>query len=188
MGAGGPALRPRTNRIEKPEKPEELEQRVVVGGSAGTKRRAAAILSDFGSKAKPGAPSPSGRSSSACSRPSRGVVERKAKRGRTLGRLVPQEGLELDTAVSSSAGKRRRDDDDRNDRNSKRGAVMRVCMCMAGEGSGSDLGAGGSGNGAGGGEMEYDRREAGIGASAGMESDMGRSGQIGGGGKRGVLM
>ena len=62
---------------------------------------------------------------------------------------------------------------------------MRVCK--AGEGSGSDLGAGGSGNGAGGGEMEYDGREAGIGASAGMEGDTGRSGQIGGGGKRGVL-
>ena len=116
-----------------------------VGGSAGTKRRAAVILSDFGFKAKPGAPSPSGRSSSACSHPSRGVVERKqAKRGRALGRLVPQEGLELNTAVSGSAGKRRRDDDDRNDRNSKRSAVMRVCM--VGEGSGSDLGAGGSGN------------------------------------------
>jgi hypothetical protein len=39
-----------------------------------------------------------------------------------------------------------------------------------------DLGAGGSGNGAGGGEMEYDGREAGIGASAGMEGDTGRSG------------
>jgi hypothetical protein len=91
--------------------------------------------------------------------------------------------------VSGSAGKRRRDDDDRNDRNSKRSAVMRVCM--AGEGSGSDLGAGGSGNGngAGGGEMEHDGREAdAIGASAGMEGDMGHSGQIGGGGKRGVLM
>jgi hypothetical protein len=75
---------------------------------------------------------------------------------------------------------------ERNDRNSKRSAAMRVCM--AGEGNGSDLGAGGTGNGAGGGEMEYDGREAGIGASAGMESDMGRSGQIGGGGKRGVLM
>jgi hypothetical protein len=36
---------------------------VVVGGSAGARRRAAAILSDFGFKAKPGAPSPSGRSS-----------------------------------------------------------------------------------------------------------------------------
>jgi hypothetical protein len=82
--------------------------------------------------------------------------------------------------VSGSAGKRRRDDDDRNDRNSKRSAVMRVCM--AGEGSGSDLGAGGSGNGTGGGEMEYDGREADIGASAGMEGDMERSGQIGGGG------
>jgi hypothetical protein len=57
---------------------------------------------------------------------------------------------------------------------------MRVCM--AGEGSGSDLGAGGSGNGTGGGEMEYDGREADIGASAGMEGDMERSGQIGGGG------
>jgi hypothetical protein len=34
------------------------QQRVVAGGSAGTKRRAAAILSDFGFKAKPGAPSP----------------------------------------------------------------------------------------------------------------------------------
>jgi hypothetical protein len=30
--------------------------------------------------------------------------------------------------------------------------------------------------------------EADIGASAGMEGNMGRSGQIGGGGKRGVLM
>jgi hypothetical protein len=38
--------------------------------------------------------------------------------------------------------------------------------------------------------MEYDGRVAGIGigASAGKEGDMGRSGQIGGGGKRGVLM
>jgi hypothetical protein len=35
-----------------------------------------------------------------------GVVERKAKRGRSHGRLVPQEGMELDTAVSGSAGKR----------------------------------------------------------------------------------
>ena len=50
---------------------------------------------------------------------------------------------------------------------------------MAGEGSGSDLGAGGSGNGAGGGEMEYDGREADIGASAGMEGDMVRSGAAG---------
>jgi hypothetical protein len=109
----------------------------VVGG---TKRRAAAILSDFGFKAKPGAPSPSGRLSSACSRPSwAGVVERKAKRGRALGRLVSQEGLELGTVVSGSAGKRRRNDDDRNDRNSKRSAVIRGCT--AGEGSGSDLGA-----------------------------------------------
>jgi hypothetical protein len=32
------------------------------------------------------------------------VVERKAKRGRTPGRLVPQEGLELDTVGSGSAG------------------------------------------------------------------------------------
>jgi hypothetical protein len=47
------------------------------------------------------------------------------------------------------------------------------------------LGAGGPGNGAGGGEMEHDGREADIGASAGMEGDMGRSGQIGGGEKRG---
>jgi hypothetical protein len=50
-------------------------------------------------KAKPGAPSPSGRSISACSHPSWGVVERKAKRGWALGRLVPQEGMELDTVV-----------------------------------------------------------------------------------------
>jgi hypothetical protein len=35
--------------------------------------------------------------------------------------------MELDTVVSGSAGKRRRNDDDRNDRNSKRSAVMRVC-------------------------------------------------------------
>jgi hypothetical protein len=88
--------------------------------------------------------------------------------------------------MSDSAGKRRRNGDDRNDRNSKRSASMRVCM--AGEGSVSDLGAGGSGNKAGGGEMEYDGREAGIRASVGKEGDMERSGQIGGGGKRGVLM
>jgi hypothetical protein len=55
--------------------------------------------------------------------------------------------MELDTVVSGSAGKRRRNNEDnRNDRNSKRSAVMRVYK--AGEGSGSDLGAGGSGNGA----------------------------------------
>jgi hypothetical protein len=48
-----------------------------------------------------------------------------------------------------------------------------------------DLGAGGSGNEAGGGEMEHDGRVAGIGASAGKEGGMGRSGQIEGGGKRG---
>jgi hypothetical protein len=35
---------------------------------------------------------------------------------------------------------------------------------------------------------EYDGRVAGIGVSAGKEGDMGRSGQIGGGGKRVVLM
>jgi hypothetical protein len=53
----------------------------------------------------------------------------------------------------------------------------------------SDLGAGGADNEAGGGEMEYDGRVAGIGVSAGKEGDMGRRrGQIGGGGKRGVLM
>jgi hypothetical protein len=50
------------------------------------------------------------------------------------------------------------------------------------------VGAGGSGNEASGGEMEYDGRVTGIGVSAGKEGDMGRSGQIGGGGKRGVLM
>jgi hypothetical protein len=56
---------------------------------------------------------------------------------------------------------------------------MRVCKAAkAGEGSGSDLGAGGSGNGASGGEMEYDGRVADIGASAGKEGDMGRSGQV----------
>jgi hypothetical protein len=62
------------------------------------------------------------------------------ERGRTLGRLVPQEGMELDMVVSGSAEKRRRNGDDRNDRICKRSAVMRVCT--AGEGSGSDLGAG----------------------------------------------
>jgi hypothetical protein len=102
------------------------------------------------------------------------------------GPSVPQEGMELDTIVSGSAGKRQRNEDNINYRNSKRSASMRVCK--AGEGSGSDLGAGGSDNGASGGEMEYDGRVAGIGASAGKEGDMGRSGQIGGGGKRGVLM
>ena len=116
-----------------------------------------------------------------------GVVERNpAKRGRALGRLVSQEGMELDTVVSGSAGKRRRNDDNGNDRSCKRSAVMRVCT--TGEGNGSDLGAGGSGNEASGGEMEYDGRVVGIGVSAGKEGDMGRSGQIGGGGKRGVLM
>jgi hypothetical protein len=66
--------------------------------------------------------------------------------------------------------------------------VMRVCT--TGEGSGSDLGAGGSGNEAGGGEMEYDGRVAGIGVSAGKEGERygARSGQIGGGGERGVLV
>ena len=63
---------------------------------------------------------------------------------------------------------------------------MRVCT--TGEGNGSDLGTDGSGNEASGGEMEYDGRVAGIEVSAGKEGDMGRSGQIGGGGKRGVLM
>jgi hypothetical protein len=67
----------------------------VVGVSTGTKRSAADMLSDFEFKAKPGAPSPSGRSSSACSHPSWGVVERKDKRGRALGRLVSQEGMEF---------------------------------------------------------------------------------------------
>ena len=95
-------------------------------------------------------------------------------------------GMKLDTVVSGSAGKRRRNDDNGNDRSCKRSAVMRVCT--TGEGNGSDLGAGGSGNEASGGEMEYDGRVAGIGVSAGKEGDMGRSGQIGGGGKRGVLM
>jgi hypothetical protein len=88
--------------------------------------------------------------------------------------------------MSGSAGKRRRNDDNGNDRSCKRSAVMRVCT--TGEGNGGDLGAGGSGNEASGGEMEYDGRVAGIGVSAGKEGDMGRSGQIGGGGKRGVLM
>jgi hypothetical protein len=88
---------------------------------------------------------------------------RQRKRQTAVG--APQEGmLELDTIVSGSAGKRRRNEDNRNDRNSKRSAVMRVCK--AGEGSGSDLGAGGSCNGASGGEMEYDGRVAGM---AGME-------------------
>jgi hypothetical protein len=154
------------------------QQRVVAGGSARTKRRAAEMMSDFEFKAKPGAPSPSGRSSSACSHPSWGVVERKAKRGRALaGRLVSQERMELVTVVSGSAGKRRRNDDNGNDRNCKRSAVMRVCT--TGEGNGSDLGAGGSDNEASGGEMgEHDGRVAGIGVSAGKEGDMGRSGQI----------
>jgi hypothetical protein len=57
------------------------QQRVVVGGSAGTKRRATEILSDFGFKAKPGAPSPSGRSSSACSHPCMGGGRAKGQEG-----------------------------------------------------------------------------------------------------------
>jgi hypothetical protein len=82
--------------------------RVVVGGSAGTKRKAAAILSATSSaKRHLVLPPLRGRSSSVCSHPSWGVVERKAKRGRALGRLVPQEEMELDTVVSGSAGKRR---------------------------------------------------------------------------------
>jgi hypothetical protein len=118
--------------------------------------------------------------------PRGGVVERKTKGGRALGRLVSQEGMKLDTVVSGSAGKRRRNDDNGNDRSCKRSTVMRVCT--TGEGNGSDLGAGGSGNEASGGEMEYDGRVAGIGVSAGKEGDLVRSGQIGGGGKRRVLM
>jgi hypothetical protein len=62
---------------------------------------------------------------------------------------------------------------------------MRVCT--AGEGGGGDLGANGAGNGAGGGEVECDGRVVGIGVSAREGGDRGRSGQIGGGGKRGVL-
>jgi hypothetical protein len=62
-----------------------------------------------------------------------------------------------------------------------------IRICTAGEGSRRDSGASGSGNGPGGGEVEYDGRVAGIDARhAGEVSDMGRSGQIGGGGKRGV--
>jgi hypothetical protein len=142
------------------------QQRVVVGGSAGIKRRAAAILSDFGFKAKPGAPPPSGRSSSVCSHPSWGGGRAKGQEGAGARASGPSgEGLELDTVVSGSAGKRRRNDNNRNDRYCKRSAVMRVCT--AGDGSGSDLGAGGSGNEAGGGEMEYGGRVAGIGVSAG---------------------
>jgi hypothetical protein len=58
------------------------------------------------------------------SHPSSGVVERKAKRGRALGRLVSQEGMKLDTVVcSGSAGKRRRNDDNGNDRSCKKSAV-----------------------------------------------------------------
>jgi hypothetical protein len=52
---------------------------------------------------------------------------------------------------------------------------MRVCM--AGEGSGSDLGADGSGNKAGGGEMEYDGREAGIGAMRERRATWGAAGR-----------
>jgi hypothetical protein len=71
---------------------------------------------------------------------------------------------------------------------------MRVCT--AGEGSGSDSGAGGSGNQSSSmgrrapvkREVDYGGRVAGIDASAGEVGDMGRSGQIGSGGKRGVLM
>jgi hypothetical protein len=88
----------------------------------------------------------------------------RCRRGRrALGRLVSQEGMELDTVVSGSAGKRRRNDDNGNDRNCKKSAVTRVCT--TGEGSGSGFGAGGSGNeaSASGGEMEYDGRVAGIG-------------------------
>jgi hypothetical protein len=56
-------------------------QRVAVGGRAGTKRRAAAILSAFGFKAKPGAPSPLGRSSSACFPPLLGGGRAKGQEG-----------------------------------------------------------------------------------------------------------
>jgi hypothetical protein len=110
----------------------------VVGGSAGTKRRAAEIVSNFEFKAKPVVLPPlrGGRATPAPT-PLGGGVERKAKRRRALGRLVSQEGMELDTVVSGSAGKRRRSDDNGNYRNCKRSAVMRVCT--TGEGSGSDL-------------------------------------------------
>jgi hypothetical protein len=90
-------------------------QRVVVGGSAGTKRRAAVILSDFGFKAKPGAPSrPSGEVEQRLLPPLLGGSRAKGQEGAgarvpvlgRLGCLVPQEGMELDTIVSGSAGKR----------------------------------------------------------------------------------
>jgi hypothetical protein len=63
------------------------------------------ISSDFGLKAKPGAPVLSPRGSLPFGEVEQrllppllggwGVVERKVKRGRALGRLVPQEGMEL---------------------------------------------------------------------------------------------
>jgi hypothetical protein len=49
--------------------------------ASGGVSRAAAILSDFGFKAKAGAPSPSGRSSSACSHPSWGGGRAKGQEG-----------------------------------------------------------------------------------------------------------
>jgi hypothetical protein len=82
------------------------------------------ILRDSGFKAKPGAPYPSGRSSSTCSHPSWGVVERKAKRGRALGRLVPQEGMEMDRWCLVRLGNGGGMMTTENDRNCKRSAVM----------------------------------------------------------------
>jgi hypothetical protein len=74
-----------------------------------------------------------------CVLPSLGGGRAKGQEGAVARAAGPSgEGIELDTAVSGSAGKRRRNDDDRNDRNSKRSTVMRVCT--AGEGSGSDSG------------------------------------------------
>jgi hypothetical protein len=179
-------------------------QRVVVGGSAGTKRKAAAILSDFGFKAKPGAPSPSGRSSSASLPPLLGGGRAKGQEragarasgpsggdgvghgGVWLGSRLGNDGGTMTTGMTGIA-------------NCKRSAVMRVCtgywLCTAGEWRGKwevgvtwELGAGGSGNKAEGRawqvavkcEMEYDGRVAGIGTRVRErreESGMGRSGQ-----------
>jgi hypothetical protein len=97
--------------------------------------------------------------------------------------------MDLDTVVSGcSAGKRRRNDDDRNDRNSKRSAVMRRGYARQEKEVGVTWELVGLAMEQVAVKWNTTGRVAGIGTSVGKEGGMGRSGQIGGGGKRGVLI
>jgi hypothetical protein len=123
---------------------------VVAGGSAGTKRRAAEMLSDFEFKAKPGAPAsvPFGEVEQRLLPPLLGGGRAKGQDGagaRASGLSGGRDGGGHGGRVWLGWETTRRNDDNGNGgRKYKRSAVMRVCT--TGEGSGSGLGAGGYGN------------------------------------------